>query len=168
MSEAKVYEVETSWANRAWVDNATYLAMYKRSIEDPEGFWGEHGKRVDWIRPYTKVKNTSYAPDRVAIKWYEDGTLNVSYNCIDRHLDSRGDQIAIIWEGDDPTARREDYLPPAARARLQARQCPEGKRRQEGRSRHHLPADDPRGDLCDARLREDWRRAFGGVRRFFT
>ncbi|MFO1170536.1 MAG: acetate--CoA ligase [Hyphomicrobiaceae bacterium] len=103
MSEVKVYDVDSSWANRAWVDNATYLAMYKRSVEDPEGFWGEHGKRLDWMRPYTKVKDTSYAPGNVSIKWYEDGALNVSANCIDRHLDSRGDQIAIIWEGDDPT-----------------------------------------------------------------
>ena len=77
--------------------------MYKRSVEDPNGFWGEAGKRIDWIKPYTKVKNTSYGPGNVSIKWYEDGTLNASYNCIDRHLKKRADQVAIIWEGDDPT-----------------------------------------------------------------
>jgi acetyl-CoA synthetase len=77
--------------------------MYKRSVEDPNGFWGEMGKRIDWVKPYTKVKNTSYDPHNVSIKWYEDGTLNVCYNCVDRHLKTRADQVAIIWEGDDPT-----------------------------------------------------------------
>ncbi|MBX9590964.1 MAG: acetate--CoA ligase [Hyphomonadaceae bacterium] len=99
----KIYNVPPEWANRAWVDNTKYLAMYKRSIDDPNMFWGEMGKRIDWIKPYTKVKNTSYAPDGVSIKWYEDGTLNVSANCIDRHLKNRAEQVAIIWEGDDPT-----------------------------------------------------------------
>ncbi|NOU06370.1 MAG: acetate--CoA ligase [Hyphomicrobiaceae bacterium] len=99
----KIYNVPAEWASRAWVDDAKYQAMYKRSVEDPEGFWGEHGKRLDWMKPYTKVKNTTYGKDNVAIKWYEDGALNVSANCIDRHLAKRGDKIAIIWEGDDPT-----------------------------------------------------------------
>jgi acetyl-CoA synthetase len=103
MSEDKIYNVPAEWSARAWVDNQKYLAMYKSSVEDPEGFWREHGRRIDWIKPYTKVKNTTYAPGNVSIKWYEDGTLNVSANCIDRHLAKRGDQIAIIWEGDDPT-----------------------------------------------------------------
>jgi acetyl-CoA synthetase len=102
MSE-KVYAVPAEWASRAWVDEQKYQSMYKRSIEDPEGFWGDVGKRVDWIKPYTKVKNVSYGPGDVSIKWYEDGTLNVAANCIDRHLRTRGDQVAIIWEGDDPT-----------------------------------------------------------------
>src|SRR5262249_31068736 len=70
---------------------------------DPAGFWGEMGKRIDWSKPYTRVKNTNFGPGDVSIKWYEDGTLNVSANCVDRHLARRGDQIAIIWEGDDPT-----------------------------------------------------------------
>jgi len=103
MSEAKTYDVPAAWANGAWVNAGTYASMYRRSVEDPAGFWGEHGKRIDWIKPYSKVKNTSFGPGDVSIKWYEDGTLNVSANCIDRHLASRGDQIAIIWEGDDPT-----------------------------------------------------------------
>jgi acetyl-CoA synthetase len=102
MSE-KTYNVPAEWATRAWVDNTKYLQMYKRSLDDPNGFWGEAGKRIDWIKPYTKVKNTSYAPGNVSIKWYEDGVLNVSANCVDRHLKTRGDQVAIIWEGDDPT-----------------------------------------------------------------
>ena len=99
----KIYAVPPEWSARAYADDAKYKAMYKHSIDDPAGFWGEHGKRLDWIKPYTKVKNTTYGPPDVSIKWYEDGTLNVSANCIDRHLAKRGDQVAIIWEGDDPT-----------------------------------------------------------------
>ncbi len=76
--------------------------MYARSVSDPEGFWAEHGKRIDWIKPFTKVKHTSYDPHNVQIKWFEDGTTNVSMNCVDRHLATRGDQVAIIWEGDNP------------------------------------------------------------------
>ena len=104
MSE-KVYPVPAEWAKRAFVDDAKYRAMYQRSVDDPNGFWAEQAKRIDWIKPFTKVKNTSFnAP--VSIKWFEDGTLNVSANCLDRHLATRGDQVAIIWEGDDPARRR--------------------------------------------------------------
>jgi acetyl-CoA synthetase len=102
MSE-KLYAVPAEWAARAWIDDQTYRTMYQRSVEDPDGFWGEMGRRIDWMKPFTKVKNTSYAPDNVSIKWYEDGTLNVCANCVDRHLATRADQVAIIWEGDDPT-----------------------------------------------------------------
>ncbi len=99
----KVYPVPGEWAKRAWVDEAKYQEMYDRSVKDPAGFWGDMGKRLDWIKPYTKVKNTSFEPETFSIKWYEDGSLNVCYNCVDRHLKTRGDQVAIIWEGDDPT-----------------------------------------------------------------
>jgi len=97
-----IHDIPPAWAKRAFVDEARYKKMYEASIRDPNAFWGEQGKRIDWIKPYTKVKNTSFAPDNVSIKWYEDGTLNVAYNCVDRHLAKRGDQVAIIWEGDDP------------------------------------------------------------------
>jgi len=97
-----VIPVPADVAASALVDEAAYRAMYERSIRDPDGFWGEHGKRIDWIRPYTKVKNTSFDPHRVAIRWFEDGTLNVAANCVDRHAATKGDQPAIIWEGDDP------------------------------------------------------------------
>jgi acetyl-CoA synthetase len=100
----KTYPPSPEFAANSHCDKAKYDTMYKASIEDPEGFWGEQGKRIDWIRPYTRVKNTSFAPGKVSIKWYEDGTLNVSANCIDRHLATRGDQTAIIWEPDDPDA----------------------------------------------------------------
>ena len=103
MSDQHVYPVSDAWAKKAWVDDAKYKAMYERSVKDPNGFWGEMGKRIDWIKPYTKVKNTSFDPHNVSIKWFEDGTLNVCANCVDRHLATRGDQVAIIWEGDDPT-----------------------------------------------------------------
>ena len=86
----------------AHIDADKYTAMYKASISDPEAFWGEQGKRLDWIKPYTKVKNTSFAYDNVDIRWYEDGTLNVAANCIDRHLATRGDQTAILFEPDNP------------------------------------------------------------------
>jgi acetyl-CoA synthetase len=84
------------------ISEADYFRLYERSLADPDGFWGEQGKRVDWIKPYTRVCNASFEGD-VSIRWYEDGTLNASYNCIDRHLAKRGDQTAILWEGDDPS-----------------------------------------------------------------
>ena len=87
------------------IDEAMYRAMYEASIRDPETFWGEHGKRIDWIKSYSRVKNCSFAYPDVSIKWFEDGTLNVSANCIDRHLKKRGDLVAIIWEPDDPSVQ---------------------------------------------------------------
>ena len=99
----KTYPVPAEWAKRAWVDEAAYQKMYDRSVKDSAGFWGEMGRRLDWIKPYTRVKSTTFDPGNVSIKWYEDGTLNVCVNCVDRHLATRADQVAIIWEGDDPT-----------------------------------------------------------------
>ena len=101
MSE-KVYPVPAATAAHAWIDAAKYEAMYDQSVKDPEGFWTEAGKSLTWIKPFTRAKNTSFAPGKVDIRWFEDGTLNVSANCVDRHLATRGDQVAIIWEGDDP------------------------------------------------------------------
>jgi acetyl-CoA synthetase len=99
----KVYDVPAEWAKRAWVNGARYGEMYKRSLADPQGFWAEHGKRIDWSRPYTKVKDTSFDLHNVSIKWFEDGVTNVAHNCIDRHLPTRAKQTAIIWEGDSPS-----------------------------------------------------------------
>jgi acetyl-CoA synthetase len=100
------FPVSSQWSARAYADNEKYLQMYKDSIEDPDGFWREQGKRIDWIKPYSKVKNVSYDAKNLFVKWYEDGALNVSANCIDRHLAKRGNQTAIIWEGDDPKDSR--------------------------------------------------------------
>ena len=102
MSDSNIYEVSDEWAKKAHVDKAGYEKMYAESVSDPDKFWGEHGKRIDWFTPYTKVKNVNYDYPDVSIKWFEDGITNVAYNCIDRHLKTRGDQTAIIWEGDDP------------------------------------------------------------------
>ena len=102
MTTIKTYAVSAEAASRAFVDEAGYEEMYKRSIEDNEGFWAEQAERIDWIKPFTKVKDVSWAKDDVHIRWYYDGTLNVCYNCVDRHLDTKGDDVAIIWEGDDP------------------------------------------------------------------
>jgi acetyl-CoA synthetase len=98
----QMYAPADEIARKAHIDAAKYEEMYAASVKDPEAFWGEQGKRIDWIKPYTKVKNTSFDYHNVSIKWFEDGVLNVSANCIDRHLETRGDQVAIIWEADDP------------------------------------------------------------------
>ena len=100
MSE-KVYKVQAEWRKSAFVDNDTYLRMYKESVSNPDRFWAKQGKRIDWFKPYTKVKNASFT-GKVSIKWFEDGVTNIAHNCIDRHLKKRGDQTAIIWEGDNP------------------------------------------------------------------
>ena len=104
MSDAvKTYAVPSEVADNAIITKAKYDEMYAASVASPEVFWGEHGKRIDWIKPFSKVKNTDFSYPNVSIKWFEDGTLNVCANCVDRHLESRGDQTAIIWEGDEPT-----------------------------------------------------------------
>ena len=98
----KIYAPTTAFAQNAHANKSTYENMYAASIIDPDAFWAEQGQRLDWMTPFTKVKNTSFEHSNVSIKWYEDGELNVSANCIDRHLATRGDQTAIIWEGDNP------------------------------------------------------------------
>ncbi|MFD2175964.1 acetate--CoA ligase [Veronia pacifica] len=102
MSEIHLHPVMPEIEANAHANNDRYLEMYEQSVTNPEGFWAEHGHIVDWIEPFSKVKSTSYAPGNVSIKWFEDGKLNVSANCIDRHLATRGDQAALIWEGDNP------------------------------------------------------------------
>ena len=102
MTDNQLFPVPEAVAKAALIDDRQYRDMYRQSVEDPDTFWGEHGKRVDWIKPYSTVKNTSYARDNVAIKWFEDGTLNVAANCVDRHAAATPDRVALIWEGDDP------------------------------------------------------------------
>ena len=101
MSE-KRFPPSSAFAANAHINATKYAEMYATSIADPDAFWHEHGKRIDWIKPFSITKNVSYAHPNVSIKWFEDGVLNVSANCIDRHLETRGEQTAIIWEGDNP------------------------------------------------------------------
>ncbi|MBG9996672.1 acetate--CoA ligase [Pseudoalteromonas sp. NZS127_1] len=98
-----IYPVPAHIKDATLVDKNKYNTLYKQSIDDPESFWREHGKRLDWSTPYTKVKNTSFDKGHINIKWYEDGYLNASYNCIDRHLKTKADKTALIWEGDSPS-----------------------------------------------------------------
>lgn len=100
--DTHVYPVSDATKERTLIDQQRYEEMYARSLADNEGFWAEQAQRIDWIKPFTKVKDVSFAKDDLHIRWYEDGTLNVCYNCVDRHLDAKGDDVAIIWEGDDP------------------------------------------------------------------
>ncbi|MBB6254029.1 acetate--CoA ligase [Nitrospirillum iridis] len=105
MSNNTLFPVPDAVAADAWVDATKYQQMYDQSVSDPDGFWGEHGRRLDWIKPYSKVKNTSFTGD-VSIRWYEDGVLNACANCVDRHLPARADQTAILWEGDSPSEHK--------------------------------------------------------------
>jgi acetyl-CoA synthetase len=98
----KIYAVPANWKKRAYVDDAAYKKMYSESVKDNSAFWLKQAKRIDWFKAPRKSKNVNYQYPDVSIKWYEDGVLNVSYNCIDRHLKKRGNQTAIIWEGDNP------------------------------------------------------------------
>ncbi|AUX71394.1 acetate--CoA ligase [Erwinia pyrifoliae] len=101
MSHAHIYPIPANIAQNTLINPRQYHSMYQQSVQDPEAFWGEQGKIVDWIKPYATVKNTSFAPGNISIRWYEDGTLNLAANCLDRHLAARGDHPAMIWEGDD-------------------------------------------------------------------
>jgi len=107
MSEQKTYPVKPEFADSAWINNDQYLQMYQQSIVNPEGFWREQAEnRIDWMKPFTKVRDVSFDDHNVFIRWFEDGTLNASVNCLDRHLETRGEQTAIIWEGDEPDQDR--------------------------------------------------------------
>jgi len=123
----EVQPIPKAAAERALINDADYASLYNASITDPESFWGEHGKRLDWSTPYTKVKNTTFSYPDVSIRWFEDGELNVCANCVDRHLPERADQTAIIWEGDDP-ANHENItyaqLHERRRPNLRVQSCP--------------------------------------------
>jgi acetyl-CoA synthetase len=97
-----IYPVKPQFKNNTLCDQETYQKMYKKSVDNNEAFWAAQGKRLDWFKDYTQVKDVSFDKQDLHIKWYADGELNVSYNCIDRHLKHKANQTAIIWEGDDP------------------------------------------------------------------
>ena len=105
---SKTYPIIPAARERTHVDQQRYTEMYEQSVEDNNGFWSEQARRINWIRPFSKVKDVSWDRKDVHIRWFEDGTLNACYNCINRHLDTRADQTAIIWEGDDPT--RDEHI----------------------------------------------------------
>ncbi len=107
MSQYNKHPIPTSVAENALISAEQYHEWYQASINDPHSFWREHGKIVDWIKPYNEVKNTSFDPGHIRIRWFEDGTLNVAANCLDRHLAKLGDQTAILWEGDDATQSKK-------------------------------------------------------------
>ena len=95
-------EVVTVPDYAAAFDRDAYAALYRRSVEEPDAFWAEHARCVDWRRPFTRVREIDIRPDAVSIRWFSDGLLNACHNCVDRHLEARGDQVAILWEGDEP------------------------------------------------------------------
>jgi hypothetical protein len=158
MSAASLYPVRPEVAANTLTDEATYKAMYQQSVVNPDGFWREQAKRLDWIKPFTTVKQTSFDDHHVDIKWFADGTLNVSYNCLDRHLAERGDQAAIIWEGDDPSESRNITY-----RGLQIRQRPAWPGCAPRRRGDHLYANDPRSRGRHAGLYPHRRDPLGGV-----
>ena len=107
MSEGQVFPVPEAWAKRAKMDAAAYEAACRRVEEDPDGHWRDVASRLDWIKPFSVVKDVSYDKADFRIRWFADGVLNASANCLDRHLPHRADDIAIIWEGDDPADSRK-------------------------------------------------------------
>ena len=102
-----MYKSKDWVTDKALINNEDYKKLYNQSITDPLSFWEEQGKRLDWYTPYTKIRAYSYDINNLYIKWYEDGVLNVSYNCIDRHIEKSGDKVAILWEGDDPADTKQ-------------------------------------------------------------
>ena len=166
--DAVEHPVSPEWARQAHIDNERYLEMYARSIRDPDGFWAEQAEQIDWFRTPTVIRNVDFGHPDVSIKWYEDGVLNIAHNCLDRHLATRGDRTAIIWEGDDPAEdRRITYRELHPRC-LPLRQCPEGAGRPQGRPGHPLPADDPGGGGRHAGLRPHRRHPFHRLRRLLA
>ena len=107
MEQDMIFEPSADLAKSALIDANGYAALYQDSIANPDQFWAEHGKRIDWIKPYTKIKDVTYGKAKTEIKWFYDGTLNASYNCIDRHLKTKANHTAIIFEGDEPTVSKK-------------------------------------------------------------
>ncbi len=103
MSEYPIHKVSPEWAKRAYINKAQYQDLYQSSMDDAEAFWAKEGKRLDWIKPYSKIKDTNFDENDLHIKWFYDGVLNVCHNCVDRHVATKADETAIIWEGDDPS-----------------------------------------------------------------
>ena len=121
MSNDLIFEPSEALQKSAHIAKSHYERLYKESVSQPEQFWAEHGKLIDWIKPYSIISNCSYNTPVVYIKWYEDGTLNASANCLDRHLKTKANQTAIIWEGDEPSQSKHiSYLEPVSYTHLRA------------------------------------------------
>jgi len=141
MSDVKIYDIKPEIAANAHITAESYKALYQRSIAEPEAFWTEQAEQfLDWSKPWDKVMDCDFKTGH--IRWFGGGKLNVSVNCLDRHLATRADQVAIIWEGDNPAQDKKNHLPAIARTSLQVCQCVKNARRQQRRPRLHLPADD--------------------------
>ena len=164
----KIYEVPAEWKKRAYIDAAKYQEMYQRSLADPDAFWAEQAKRIHWTRHFSKVKNTSFDRNNVSIKWFEDGSTNVAYNCIDRHLHSARRPDRDHLGRRRPEGFQTHQLQGTARRGLPDGEHPAQSQRQEGRPRHHLYADDPGGGIRHARLRAHRRHPLRGVRRLLA
>src|SRR6185436_14720949 len=102
----EIFPVSEEWSKRAFINRETYEHMYAQAASDPDSFWRREAQRIDWIKPFTTVKQTSFNEADFGIKWFADGQLNISANCIDRHLPARANDVAILWEGDDPSQSR--------------------------------------------------------------
>ena len=143
-----------------------YDALYRRSLDDPDGFWAEQARRIDWVKAPERIADWSFDP--VEIKWFEDGVLNLCHNCVDRHLAARSADIAIVWEGDEPGVTRTLTYGELHAEVVADGEQPEGAGRRQGRPRHPLYADDPRGGGGDARLRADRRGPLRRLRRLLA
>jgi acetyl-CoA synthetase len=130
---ADIYPVDPQFAAKARIDKTSYEQQYQASVTDPDGFWGKAAERLQWMRKPTKIKNVSYDLSDFHIKWFEDGELNASVNCLDRQLETRGDKTALLFEPDGPDAPAARHLSRAVRAHLPPRQRAAQPRRQEGR-----------------------------------
>ena len=163
-ADGQVFPVRPEIAAKAHITAARYQDMFERAARDPDGFWAEQSRRIAWMKAPTKIKNTSFAGN-VSIKWFEDGTLNASASCLDRHLATRGDQTAIIWESDDPSVSKHVTYRELHEQVCRLANAMKGLGRQERRPRHDLSADGAGGRGGDAGLRAHRRDPFGGVRR---
>jgi hypothetical protein len=163
MSEVKTYPVPAAVRERAHIDEATYQAMYQRSLDDPAGFWAEQATAfLEWFEPWHTVVDSDL--NKGEIRFFSGGKLNVAHNCLDRHLATRADQTAIIWEGDNP----DESLHISYRE-LHERVCRfANAMKAQGRSGLHLPADDSRCGGGHAGLRAHWRGALHRLRRLFA
>jgi acetyl-CoA synthetase len=168
MDQEDIIPVNANYPQQDSINAADYQRLYQQSIAEPEVFWRKQAQRIDWIKPFTQVKDCSFAKQDLHIRWFADGSLNASVNCLDRHLADKGDQTALIWEPDEEGQPNRRY----SYRELHAAVCQLANGLKslgvKKRCRHYLPADDSRNDHQHAGLRPDWRHSFSGVCRIFT